>query len=146
MKVSPFLLLCIFLACSVWMIQGRNLQVNIDDEELAEPNAKQQGIPGICWGCKWALDRVKKVLGNNSTAQAITQQLKAVCDKIGLLKSKCKKFVDKNFGVLVEELTTTDDVRTICVNVGACKPKEQLDMIFHPNKEESQRITIIEVP
>uniref|UniRef100_A0A3Q2NPA0 Antimicrobial peptide NK-lysin n=1 Tax=Fundulus heteroclitus TaxID=8078 RepID=A0A3Q2NPA0_FUNHE len=97
---------------TVWMIQGRNLQVNIDDEELAEPNAKQQGIPGICWGCKWALNRVKKVLGKNSTVQ-----LKSVCDKIGLLKSKCKKFVDKNLGVLVEELTTTDDVRTICVNL-----------------------------
>ncbi|MEQ2188559.1 hypothetical protein GOODEAATRI_016317 [Goodea atripinnis] len=53
--------------------------------------------------------------------QGIQSKLKVVCNELGLLKSKCHKFVNKYLGILIEELTTTDDVRTICVNTGACK-------------------------
>lgn len=53
--------------------------------------------------------------------QAIKAKLRSVCDGIGLLKSQCRKFVDANLAILIEELTTTDDVRTICVNAGVCK-------------------------
>lgn len=44
-----------------------------------------------------------------------------MCAQAGLLKSKCQKFVKSHISVLVEELTTSDSVRTICVNVKACK-------------------------
>uniref|UniRef100_A0A3B3XCV9 Saposin B-type domain-containing protein n=1 Tax=Poecilia mexicana TaxID=48701 RepID=A0A3B3XCV9_9TELE len=146
MENRSFLLLCIFLACSIWMVQGRSLKIRIDDDddgdELGEPDV--QGLPGMCWGCKWALNKLKKQLGSNATAEAIKAKLRSVCDGIGLLKSKCRKFVNTNLGVLIEELTTTDDVRTICVNVGACKPKD-LEMIFYPNKQELRRIEIREV-
>uniref|UniRef100_A0A3Q2NPG2 Antimicrobial peptide NK-lysin-like n=1 Tax=Fundulus heteroclitus TaxID=8078 RepID=A0A3Q2NPG2_FUNHE len=145
MKICPFLLLCIFLACSVWMIQGRNLQVDIDDDELAEPNAKEQGIL-LCKGCKEVVKWVKKKLGPTKTVEAIKKNLKAVCDNLRWMKSKCHKVVDSHLNALIKELMTTDDVRTSCVKIKMCKPKEQLDMIFHPNKEESRRITIIEVP
>ncbi|XP_005801335.2 antimicrobial peptide NK-lysin-like [Xiphophorus maculatus] len=137
-------LLCIVLACSIWMVQGRSLKIRIDDDELGEPDVDVQGLPGMCWGCKWALNKLKKKLGSNSTAEAIKAKLRSVCDGIGLLKSQCRKFVDANLAVLIEELTTTDDVRTICVNVGVCKQKD-LEMIFYPNKQESRRIKISEV-
>lgn len=45
----------------------------------------------------------------------------SICDQMGLLKSLCRKFVTGHLGVLIEELTTSDDVRTICVNTRACK-------------------------
>ncbi|MED6261146.1 hypothetical protein ATANTOWER_001391 [Ataeniobius toweri] len=146
MKSCSFLLLCILLACSAWTLQGRNLRVTIDDDKLGEPFVEAQGLPGICWGCKWALNKVKKIIGPNTTAEAIQSKLKVVCNELGLLKSKCHKFVNKYLGVLIEELTTTDDVKTICVNTGACKAKEQLDLIFYPNEEESRRIVIGEGP
>ncbi|MED6294229.1 hypothetical protein CHARACLAT_018864 [Characodon lateralis] len=146
MKNCSFLHLCILLACSVWTLQGRSLQVTIDDDKLGEPVVEAQGLPGICWGCQWALKKVKKMIGPNATAEAIQSKLKVVCNELGLLKSKCQKFVNKYLGVLIEELTTTDDVKTICVNTGACKAKEQLDLIFYPNEEESRRIVIGEGP
>ena len=51
----------------------------------------------------------------------MTTKLNSICNEIGLLKAKCHKFVKAHLGELIEELTTTDDVRTICVNTGACK-------------------------
>ncbi|XP_038162993.1 antimicrobial peptide NK-lysin-like [Cyprinodon tularosa] len=146
MKTFSFFFLCIiFMAGSVWVVQGRGLEVRIDDTELEEPVLEQQGIPGLCWACKWALNKLKKSLSQNATAEAIKAKLKAVCKGAGFLKSKCNKFVEKQLGVLVEELTTTDDVKTICINTGACKSKEPLDLIFFTNREP-QRIKISELP
>lgn len=106
-------------------------------------------LPGTCWTCKWVLNKVKKVIGPNVTAevklsiycskgrmmetseqlrktpcrflQAIASVLSRVCNQMGFLKSKCKTFVKDHLSVLVEELSTTDDVRSMCVNAGACK-------------------------
>lgn len=104
----------------------------------------------MCWACKWALKKVKKIIGNNVTSevtywtskvqrggrscwkeqqcdffcplcQVIKTKLMSICDQMGLLKSLCRKFVKGHLGVLIEELTTSDDVRTICVNTRACK-------------------------
>uniref|UniRef100_A0A3B5L565 Saposin B-type domain-containing protein n=1 Tax=Xiphophorus couchianus TaxID=32473 RepID=A0A3B5L565_9TELE len=129
----------LFNLSTVWMVQGRSLKIRIDDVELGEPDVDVQGLPGMCWGCKWALNKLKK-----KTWIKLHSKLRSVCDGIGLLKSQCRKFVDANLAVLIEELTTTDDVRTICVNVGVCKPKD-LEIIFYPNKQESRRIKISEV-
>lgn len=52
--------------------------------------------------------------------QVVKQKLLSVCDQIGLLKSLCRKFVKGHLGELIEELTTNDDVTTICVNSKAC--------------------------
>uniref|UniRef100_A0A8C6S8X9 Saposin B-type domain-containing protein n=1 Tax=Neogobius melanostomus TaxID=47308 RepID=A0A8C6S8X9_9GOBI len=68
-------------------------------------------LPGLCWTCKWVMNKT------------LTSKLLSVCDKIGFLKSRCQKFVKAKLQVLVEELSTTDDVHTICVNV-----KELSDM------------------
>uniref|UniRef100_A0A667WXC7 NK-lysin tandem duplicate 4 n=1 Tax=Myripristis murdjan TaxID=586833 RepID=A0A667WXC7_9TELE len=114
-NISPFFF-------TVWMVHGRYLVVNLDDADLVEEEIPVAGkLPGICWACKWALNKVKKAAGNNATAE-----VSKVCDQIGFLKSLCRKFVKKNLSVLIEELSTTDDVRTICVNLKACKPKEDL--------------------
>lgn len=56
-----------------------------------------------------------------SFCQVVKQKLLSVCDQIGLLKSLCRKFVKAHLGELIEEVTTSDDVTTICVNAKACK-------------------------
>uniref|UniRef100_A0A3P9HSL8 Saposin B-type domain-containing protein n=1 Tax=Oryzias latipes TaxID=8090 RepID=A0A3P9HSL8_ORYLA len=124
MESSSVLLLAV-LVISVWTISETG-RVTLDDENQLEGSA--DGLPGMCWGCKWMLKKVKGALGNTTKVEKIKSQLLNVCDKIGLLRSQCKKFVAKNLDVLTEELTTTDDVRTICVNVRACRPKELLDL------------------
>ncbi|XP_030644237.1 antimicrobial peptide NK-lysin-like [Chanos chanos] len=80
-------------------------------------------LPGLCWACKWILNKVKKQISNGTDQETIKNKLISVCDQIGFLKSKCKSFVKKYLNTLIEELSTTDDPRTICVNLKACKPK-----------------------
>jgi len=46
--------------------------------------------------------------------------LSHVCDEIGFLKYLCRTFVGRYINTLVEELSTTDNARTICVNIGVC--------------------------
>nr|ARS25035.1 NK-lysin [Lateolabrax japonicus] len=150
METSSVLLVCLLVTCSVWTVHGRSLEVKIDEiddvEQLeAEISVEAGRLPGICWGCKWALNKLKKSIGPNATAEKLTSKLKSVCNEMGLLKSLCHKFVTKHLGKLVEELTTTDDVRTICVNTGACKPKEWEDMVFYQINEEP-KIEMTEYP
>ncbi|TMS21755.1 hypothetical protein E3U43_015728 [Larimichthys crocea] len=100
------------LKCTIWTVHGRNLKVNNDDQEEVEMSMER-----------------------------VTSKLKTVCNEIGLLKEKCIKFVNGRFGELVEELTTTDDVRTICVNLKACKPKELLDLDEDPEIKTTKQPT-----
>ncbi|KAK9533753.1 hypothetical protein VZT92_008852 [Zoarces viviparus] len=139
METSSVLLVCILVTCSVWTVHGRSFRVNIDDQKQLEVEISVNAgkLPGVCWACKWALKKVKKVIGPNATAENLTLKLKSICKEIGLLKPLCNKFVKTHLAELIEELTTTDDVRTICVNTGACKPKELLDLVFYPMDEES---------
>ncbi|XP_030574489.1 antimicrobial peptide NK-lysin-like [Archocentrus centrarchus] len=139
MEMSSFFFLCLVAACSVRAVHGRTLEVSIDDEEDldVEVSMDASGLPGKCWACKWILNKVKKLAGPNATAESLSSKLSSICDEIGLLKSVCRKFVKVHLGELIEELTTTDDVRTICVNMGACKPKE-VDLFFYPTKGDSR--------
>uniref|UniRef100_A0A8C6S7K1 Saposin B-type domain-containing protein n=1 Tax=Neogobius melanostomus TaxID=47308 RepID=A0A8C6S7K1_9GOBI len=90
-------------------------------------------LPGLCWTCKWVMNKVKKrEIKCACFLQTLTSKLLSVCDKIGFLKSRCQKFVKAKLQVLVEELSTTDDVHTICVNVKACKPKEAMTDDYYP--------------
>ncbi|XP_012993106.2 antimicrobial peptide NK-lysin [Esox lucius] len=128
MKTSVILLAFGLLACSVC-----EHSQDFDDQESikSQPEERmEQQLPGTCWACKWALNKVKKNLPATSNQEQIKGKLLAVCNKVGLLKSLCKSFVNKNLMVLIEELSTTDDVRTICVNIKACKPKEDLDLSY----------------
>ncbi|XP_037342601.2 antimicrobial peptide NK-lysin-like [Pungitius pungitius] len=138
METSSVLLVCILATCSVWTVYGRSLEVDFDDQKLVEVeiSVNQGKLPGVCWACKWALNKVKKIIGRNATAESLTTKLKSVCKEIGFLKSLCKIFVKKHLAELVEELTTTDDVRTICVNTGACAPKELVDILFYQREDE----------
>ncbi|XP_076605126.1 antimicrobial peptide NK-lysin-like [Chaetodon auriga] len=147
METSSVVLVCILVTCSVWTVHGRNLKVSTDDQQQAEVEISVEAgrLPGVCWACKWALNKVKKVMGPNATAESVTSKLKSVCNEIGLLKSLCRKFVKVHLGELIEELSTTDDVRTICVNTGACKPKEFLDLFFNQSDEYPQ-IEVNEYP
>uniref|UniRef100_A0A8C1KC21 Saposin B-type domain-containing protein n=1 Tax=Cyprinus carpio TaxID=7962 RepID=A0A8C1KC21_CYPCA len=77
--------------------------------------------PGMCWTCKWAMKKLKKQISNGATPDDIKKKLGMVCDEIGFLKSLCRKLVNEYKDTLVEELSTTDDARTICVNIGVCK-------------------------
>ncbi|KAM4542834.1 NK-lysin tandem duplicate 4 [Odontesthes bonariensis] len=137
METSSVLLLCILVTCSVRAVQGRSVETSIDEDKDVEISVEARKLPGICWACKWALNKVKKIAGRNPTKETLKSKLLNICNSIGLLKSVCRKFVNKNLSELIEELTTTDDVRTICVNVKACKPKELMDLLFYPNDEGS---------
>ncbi|KAF3845372.1 hypothetical protein F7725_008535 [Dissostichus mawsoni] len=123
MDTSSILIVCILVTCSVWTIHGRSIEVNIDDQEPGEMEISVEAgkLPGVCWACKWALNKVKKAVGRNATVEKLKSKLTAVCNEIGLLKSLCRKFIKSRLSDLIEELTTTDDVRTICVNTKACK-------------------------
>ncbi|GAA6213471.1 antimicrobial peptide NK-lysin-like [Lates japonicus] len=140
METSSVLLVCLLVTCSVLTVHGRSFEVNIDDEEQVDVEISVEAgkIPGVCWACKWALNKVKKVLGPNATSESVKSKLNSICNEIGLLKSVCRKFVKTHLGELIEELTTSDDVRTICVNTGACKPKELLNELFYLGDEYPQ--------
>ncbi|XP_038822962.1 antimicrobial peptide NK-lysin-like [Salvelinus namaycush] len=135
MKTSLVLLTLSLLACSVWEVCGQCQEVNLDDQEdqevvEAQPEKHMVTLKGTCWACMWALNKVKKHISSSSSEVQIKQKLLSVCDKLGLLKSLCKGMVKKHLWVLVEELSTSDDVRTICINIKACKPKYILDLSY----------------
>nr|ABC17996.1 NK-lysin type 2 [Ictalurus punctatus] len=88
------------------------------DEDL--PMSEIQLFPGACWACKWAMNNVKKHLGINPTVDMIKAQLAEVCNSIGFLRGLCKTIINKYLDTLVEELSTTDNPTTICVNIGIC--------------------------
>ncbi|XP_024001423.1 antimicrobial peptide NK-lysin-like isoform X2 [Salvelinus sp. IW2-2015] len=132
MKTSLVLLALSLLACSVWKIHGHRQEVDPDDQEVVEKQLEKrmQQLKGTCWVCKWALNKVKKSISASSSQEELKQKLLSVCDNVGFLKSMCKGLVKKHLWVLIEELNTSDDVRTICVNIKACKPKEVLDLSY----------------
>uniref|UniRef100_A0A3Q3LEW4 Saposin B-type domain-containing protein n=1 Tax=Labrus bergylta TaxID=56723 RepID=A0A3Q3LEW4_9LABR len=137
---SVLLLMCILGTCSVWTVHGASLEVNIDDQEHQQVDVDVDVDilrPGICWACKWTLNKVKKALGHNATAE-VKKNLLSCCEEIGFLKPLCRHFVKKHLGVLIEELSTTDGVNTICVNVRACNP--------HFNEMEDSSSEVDEYP
>uniref|UniRef100_A0A673M5Y4 Saposin B-type domain-containing protein n=1 Tax=Sinocyclocheilus rhinocerous TaxID=307959 RepID=A0A673M5Y4_9TELE len=87
-------------------------------EDSGEIQAEQ--LPGLCWACKWAMGKLRSEITNGSTKDDIKRMLGMVCDEIGFLKYLCRMFVNKYMGTLIEELSTTDNARTICVNIGVC--------------------------
>ncbi|XP_053365385.1 antimicrobial peptide NK-lysin-like isoform X2 [Clarias gariepinus] len=127
------ILLASFLIGSACAMHLEYLKVDSDellDGNLSEdlPMTKEQ-IPVVCWACKWVMKKVKKHLGNHEKAESIRAKLKNVCDKIGLAKTACKKMIDKNMDILVDELSSGDDPATICVNAGLCKAVGMLELI-----------------
>ncbi|KAF4084115.1 hypothetical protein AMELA_G00125020 [Ameiurus melas] len=90
--------------------------------------SETQLLPGACWACQWAMKKVKKQLGNNPNVDMIKAQLTKVCNSIGFLRGICKKMINKFLDILVEELSTTDDPTTICVNIGICKSLSMLKL------------------
>uniref|UniRef100_A0A4W5LTM3 Saposin B-type domain-containing protein n=1 Tax=Hucho hucho TaxID=62062 RepID=A0A4W5LTM3_9TELE len=133
MKTSLVLLALSLLACSVWESHGQCQEVDLVDQEVVEAQLGkrlEQQLKGTCWVCKWALNKVKKSISTSSSPEDLKQKLLSVCDNVGFLKSMCKGLVKKHLWVLIEELSTSDDVRTICVNIKACKPKEDLDLSY----------------
>ncbi|KAK5857493.1 hypothetical protein PBY51_010735 [Eleginops maclovinus] len=136
MESSSVLIVCILVTCSVWTVHGRSIEVNIEDQEQVEMEIFVEAgkLPGLCWACKWALNKAKKEFGRNRTREKVTSKLMNICNQIGLLKSLCRKFVKSNISVLIEELTTTDDVRTICVNTKACKPKKLFQQVYESDE------------
>ncbi|KTG32743.1 hypothetical protein cypCar_00037259 [Cyprinus carpio] len=112
--------LLIFSACAQhWEMHKEESIGNELEESSGEIQTEQ--LPGLCWACKWAMGKLKKQISNGTTADEIKNKLGTTCDQIGFLKSLCRKFVNKYMGTLIEELSTTDDARTICVNIGICK-------------------------
>ncbi|XP_065109987.1 antimicrobial peptide NK-lysin-like isoform X2 [Paramisgurnus dabryanus] len=121
-----FIILVTLLVSSVCALQWKIYREELigNEESSGEVMVKtNQGLPGVCWACKWAMRNVKKKISNGATQDDIKSQLAMVCDQMGFLKSLCRSMVSKYTGVLVEELSTSDDPTTICVNVGICKKR-----------------------
>ncbi|XP_067310784.1 antimicrobial peptide NK-lysin-like [Pseudorasbora parva] len=104
-----------------WQMHKEESNGNEIEESSGDIPTEQ--IPGLCWACKWAMNKLKKHIPKNTTADDIKKKLSMVCDEIGFLKSKCKDFVNTNLSTLIEELSTTDNAETICVNINICKKK-----------------------
>ncbi|XP_075874082.1 antimicrobial peptide NK-lysin [Nelusetta ayraudi] len=143
MKSSTLLLCALVALCVAGKLQAKSVNVSTDDdddddEEDLDLTGEPAGLPGLCWLCKWGLNKVKKQLGKNETAAIITDKLNKMCSHAGLLKSRCQKFVKSHISVLVEELTTSDNVRTICVNLKACKKKEDFAKRMHDLEMEME--------
>ncbi|KTG46647.1 hypothetical protein cypCar_00036716 [Cyprinus carpio] len=71
-------------------------------------------------GLASVIRKLKKQI-SKTTLDYIKKKLGMVCDEIGFLKTLCRKLVNRYMDILVEELSTTDDTRTICANIGVCK-------------------------
>ncbi|KAG7224183.1 hypothetical protein INR49_019918 [Caranx melampygus] len=71
MEKTAAIILCIMVTCSVWTVNGRRFEVAIDDKEQEELDISVQvgKLPGACWACKWALNKVKKTLSSNASAE-----------------------------------------------------------------------------
>uniref|UniRef100_A0A9J7ZZM8 Saposin B-type domain-containing protein n=1 Tax=Cyprinus carpio carpio TaxID=630221 RepID=A0A9J7ZZM8_CYPCA len=102
-----------------WEMQKEDSTGNELEKGSGEIQTEQQ--PGICKVCKLAMKKLKKQISNGATLDDVKKKLAMVCDEIDSLKSLCRKFVYKYKDTLVEELSTTDDARTICINIGVCK-------------------------
>ncbi|CAM4718320.1 unnamed protein product [Leuciscus chuanchicus] len=48
--------------------------------------AQTEQLPGLCWACKWAMGKLKKLVSSKSTQSEIREMLTHVCDEIGFLK------------------------------------------------------------
>ncbi|KAG9268630.1 antimicrobial peptide NK-lysin-like, partial [Astyanax mexicanus] len=112
------------IACGLWLKAIVQAVAQADDQ--ADIQAEEQQIsggkiPGVCWACKWAMGKLKKHLGTKEN-DAIKAKLLKVCSGIGLLKKRCENFINKNIDVLTEELSTSDDPKTICTNIGGETP------------------------
>ncbi|KAK3563639.1 hypothetical protein QTP86_031878 [Hemibagrus guttatus] len=88
------------------------------DEDLP---VHEEQIPGVCFLCKQVVKKVKKHLGNHENANKIKEKLKRGCDYLPVGKDICKKMVNNHIDILVEELSTDDDPKTVCVKAGICK-------------------------
>ncbi|XP_056623085.1 antimicrobial peptide NK-lysin-like [Triplophysa dalaica] len=123
--------------CSVCAVHWeiREVESSEDVDVMPADKMTKQKLPGVCWACNWVMRKVKKMITPNSTKEEIEKDLHAVCEKIGFLKSLCKSFVKKYLGTLVEDLSTTDGPKTICVNVGVCKSKSSFSEKFIPSSD-----------
>uniref|UniRef100_A0A8B9RAX2 Prosaposin-like n=1 Tax=Astyanax mexicanus TaxID=7994 RepID=A0A8B9RAX2_ASTMX len=115
------ILLTFLLIGTVCAMHLELLRVDDDEEhlneslDLLEPEVE---FPGMCWACKWAMGRLKRSLGTNTSKEAVKAMLGTVCDGIGFLKFLCNRMVKKYFDVLVEELSTVDNPSIICSHIG----------------------------
>ncbi|XP_048831589.1 antimicrobial peptide NK-lysin-like [Brienomyrus brachyistius] len=97
-------------------------EFNETGEDLQELEALlKEELPGLCWACKWIVEKAKSLIRDNRTQAHVKNVLRRVCDQIGFLKSMCKSFLGKVVDILVEELSTSDSNQQICFNLKACK-------------------------
>nr|ABC17997.1 NK-lysin type 3 [Ictalurus punctatus] len=127
------LLVASFLIGAAYAVHLEYLKVDSEelldetwDEDLLMP---EEQIPGLCWICKRLMKKVKKHLGNHENAEKIKEKLRRGCDKLPAVKDLCKKMVNKNIDLLVEELSTDDDPKAICAKAGLCKPVDMWELI-----------------
>ncbi|KAK2879092.1 hypothetical protein QQF64_010766 [Cirrhinus molitorella] len=119
--LQSFILITLLIS-SVCALHLEMHKVKSTEDELKEDSDEitAEQLPGVCWACKWAMGKLKSQINSGSTKNDIKNMLGMVCDEIGFLKYLCRMFVNKYMGTLIEELSTSDNARTICVNIGVC--------------------------
>ncbi|KAG7465958.1 hypothetical protein MATL_G00159650 [Megalops atlanticus] len=128
------ILICALLASTTVVYCWEHHEMFIEDEdnegtdnelEVQSGAEARAQLPGVCWACKWIVKRMKKsfAITKGTTPEEVKNKLLGMCDRIGFLKSLCRRFLGKVADKLAEELSTTDDVATICANVHACKKR-----------------------
>uniref|UniRef100_H3C3Q8 Saposin B-type domain-containing protein n=1 Tax=Tetraodon nigroviridis TaxID=99883 RepID=H3C3Q8_TETNG len=101
-----------------------------DDEDQMVISEEDVQLSVLCKACTWAIGRVKKALGKNTTVEIINKKLSTICNNAPFLKSQCRKFINKHLDMLIRELTTNDGVKTICIKVKACNNLTITEMYF----------------
>ncbi|XP_062379175.1 antimicrobial peptide NK-lysin-like [Sardina pilchardus] len=118
---APFLCVTlILLTCSVWTSHEAGFE-----EQSLKTESGEEAFPGACRACKWIVKKMRKRIPDGAAEDVIREKLGSVCDKAFILKPACRWLVRKYIDKLTAELSTSDDVRTICVHLKACRPKSQ---------------------
>ncbi|XP_063040218.1 prosaposin-like [Engraulis encrasicolus] len=110
--------LLVLLTCFVWTTQGDK-----DEKDWQIALGANVEIPGVCRVCKWLIKRVRGSLHEAESKEEIREQLDVACQKASFLKRVCRFFVRKFADKLPDEISSSENDRTVCVHLKACRRK-----------------------
>ncbi|KAK2879093.1 hypothetical protein QQF64_010765 [Cirrhinus molitorella] len=116
------IVLIILLISSVCALHLEMRRVKSTGNELEDSGKIKAGkLHGVCWACRQVMEKLRSKVTSGTTKNKIKIILGAACNGTILLKYLCKMLVEKYMDTLIKELSTSDNAKTICVNIGICK-------------------------
>ncbi|KAF7704456.1 hypothetical protein HF521_021528 [Silurus meridionalis] len=116
-------------ACAMQLEYLKDDSEELLDRTLNEDLLMTEEQPVLCLICKHIIEKVKHHLGKHENAEKIKKELMTLCDKSGPVKRMCKEMVTNKIDILVKELYTDDDPKTICAKADLCKSVRELELI-----------------